>query len=360
MLGNYNRLAIDIGEKTITIAEGKLKNNRIEIYNLLITETPEGLVNDGRIENVDELAKFIKATIKKSKMYGSYANITLKYSKMIMKDVYIPVVQQSEVKDILKLVLYEELALAVEDFDMQYKIMEKKTIDNTLQYRIKVFILPKDMPQMYYDLVKKIGLRPKSLSPNTDNIINIFNSKYQINNKIINKDKTYCLIDLDKDAMNLMMINRNEVKYHRNISYGESDLDLEIAKQLGIFLDDAEVIRVEYLKQKNINSTDEIMSNLGLDKDIIETLEEVLIGHQRTIAMEINDAMNIYLRTNSENQIETILTYGNHDSIYGITKHLSELSRIDSEVIKTIEEMKIKKIKDLRNYISVVSAIGTK
>ncbi len=355
MLGNYNTVALDIDESVIAIAEGKMKKDSIEVVNILSIDTPKGLVKDGEIVNLDELARLIKELLNANKIRGVNVNVALKYSKMIMKEVYIPEVNQKDFDDILKLVLYEELAINVDDFEIQYKIMAKKVIEEKIQYRVKVFILPKIIPEQYFKLVKKIGLRPKIMNLHTNNVVSLFNGKYQINQEAIDAHKTYCLVDLGKKALNLMMVQKGEVKYHRNILYNENELDLEIAKELGIYLDDAEKIRMEYLKHKRENT--ELDENT---QGIMDQLDYIIGSYSGTIAKEINDAINVFIRTNMENPVDKVYCYGINDDIDKIRSTIEELTGLQCQTIIEVDGLKIKSEEAVRKYISVIAAIGAR
>jgi type IV pilus assembly protein PilM len=65
-------LAVDIGSRSITIAQLNVIDNECELVGIGVMPLPKGSVVDGLVENPDEVSDIIKKVIKREKFSSRY------------------------------------------------------------------------------------------------------------------------------------------------------------------------------------------------------------------------------------------------------------------------------------------------
>ncbi|MTI65409.1 MAG: type IV pilus assembly protein PilM [Firmicutes bacterium] len=335
---NKNILSMDIGTKNIKLVECREKNQNINIEKAIITETPEGSIKNGRIISLDSLREALKETLRKEKIKAQKTVITIQSKSIISRELEIPFTKnKEEMNSIVKYELKEYIPIDIEDYVLQYKILEKKE----RKAKVIVIALLKTIVEDYLDLIKKLRLKPIALDINTNSLIKLLNNSPED----ITTEKTVAFVDLGYSNIHVTIISNGKYMFDRLIELGSKDMDKNICDYLGLPIKKAEKMK---LNIKNINDdSDDFEEQNSIN--MIRSALDIWVS-------EIERVLKYYTSRKRENNIDAIYIYGGASNLNGIDIYFKESFNINTFILDDISRVE-KKDKDL-NIASYINSLG--
>lgn len=343
-------ISMDIGTKYIKIVTGKEQNSSIIVNNAFKLDTPSNSIKDGNILDFNSIKSLISSKIMREKIRAKRAIVTIQSSSIIKRELVLPKVNEEELNSIVNFEIEQYLPIMLNDYLIDYKILDEFEEDNVKKARILVVIAPKALVEGYLKLIKELNLRPYVLDINSNAISKLFSSKLIINSENYSLDKTVAVIDLGSDYINVNIISKGILSFSRLINYGGNDLDISIANSFNLNLTEAEKRKIETINlqenEMDITST-QILNNIA--RNTIDIWIE-----------EIDKIFNYYTSRSSGNKIDCIYLYGGSSNIVGIEEYFTKKLNLTTRKITDINFIKIKKeIADIEIsiFLNSISAV---
>ena len=91
--------------------------------------------------------------------------------KTIIRDIELPFSNKKDLSSLIKFEVEEYLPISLEDYFIEYKLIDKYKIDETDKVMILLAALPKVIVNGYFKLLKELNLKPLALDihPNSIN-----------------------------------------------------------------------------------------------------------------------------------------------------------------------------------------------
>jgi len=345
---NPKVLSLDIGSKNTKIVLGSQSKKNIIIEKAIIMPTPVGCYNDGNILDIIILKNEILGVLQEENIKCKNIIITTKSTSVITRDIEIPVAKKEDMDSIIKFQMERYLPIKFDDYIIQYKILEEFEDENVKMAKITVVVYPKTMAEGYYNLIKELKGNSVALDISSNSINKLFIEDIKVNDENYSVEDSVAVIDLGYDFINVNIITGGNVQFTRIINYGGANIDIDIAKQLSISEEAAEVQKLKCckLESKSLSDTQSSIVN-----DIAK--EQV-----RNWINEIEKLLNYYKNKEQGNKIDKIYICGGSSSLKGIDTFIKDVLNLPVTKIQSLSNVKYSKIDvKLSIYLNAIGAI---
>lgn len=323
-------LAIDLGNNSIKLVEGKLDKGSININKLINVKIRDGIIGDGNIISKMELEVILRNTIIDNDIKAKDVIITTNSSAIINRDILIPVVREEELDTVIKYEVQQYLPINLDDYVVQFLVLDKVKESNGEKLKVNVTAFPQRIALSYYNLINSLELNPYALDVNYNSITKF--SNYIENIKSNLEKSTAAFVDMGATTINVSILNNGKLDFTRLIKIGGDNIDYALSQNSSMSIKATEDIKKEDLNNSFIR----------------EILDELIIELERIFQ---------FYKNKSQNNIEKIYIYGGVSYIDGLDKYLEE--RLSMEVNKLIDFKNIKIKQDNENISIYLNAIGS-
>lgn len=342
--------SIDFGTQNIRLAVGSLINGSFLVEKLDSIYTPQDSYLDGKILDGTKLAKAVYDLVSKHSTKSKDASITLNSSNIITRELILPIANSKDIDGMISYEITQQLPIEMEQYVVEYRILEEFMEDNAKKTRVFVAAVPKTMAQSFFSFTRTVGLTPVSMNINSNSLSRLITEKVSINNVSIGND-TIAIIDFGYKFINVSIVARGKLNFSRMISQGSKDLDAAIATAFRVRPDEAE--------------------NIKLKLDMSEAKDDINGEYQtakRIISRWIQDIQRIlqFYESRGNDKISKIYIYGGASSLKGLPEYIAEAISLPVEAISGISSIKLQSsidatsidIKDYLNAIGAIPKVG--
>lgn len=343
-------LSIDIGSYTTKILVGREQGTEILIEDTIIFPTPKDAFYDGRITNDGKLIESIKSHMEKHKVKAKKAICTISSTAIITRELILPLIKEEELSSMIGFEIQQYLPIMLNEYVIEYKIMEEIIEDGVKKARILVAALPKLIAEGYLNLLKELKLKPLALDMHANAIGKLFESPIKINNENYNLEKTVVVIDLGYNQINLNIISKGIAQFSRIIAQGGKDIDINIANAFNLSFDEAESKK---MSDGSLLDNHEFTPTAAI-------LNEIIQGVVDHWLQEIRRLFQYYTTRGSGNKIDEIYLYGGSSELKGIKEYLSGALGLPTFLIEDMSNLKASKnvrAVKMNNFFNAAGAI---
>jgi type IV pilus assembly protein PilM len=210
-------IGLDISSNKISAVECFKTNKGIFIKNAGVIDIETHAVANGELIDSIVLIDGLKNLWKNSKFQKKEVNLGLSNTKLVVKEIEIPLTEDKEIENALKYQIEDYFPIAKENLVFDYYVIEKKPGTS----KIMIIGALKNMLDNYIEAVQSAGLIINSIDLNcfafyrAANFVNNFN-----NLKLSKSGKSFCLVYFGQEVSIVEFADENEVRYPRflNIS----------------------------------------------------------------------------------------------------------------------------------------------
>jgi len=354
-LFNRKFVSIDIGNQNTKILIGSQNGNNVLVEKTLIIPTPTSSFHDGRITDKIRLKSEIARTLLQNKIKAKKAIFTIESTAIITRELVLPSATETELDNMIRFEIEQYLPINLNDYVLEYKLLEKFKDEEEEKVKILVAGLPKSMAEDYLKLVEELDLKPLALDMNSNAVSKLFSIDSNINDESYSLDKTVALIDLGHNYINLSIISKGIPQLNRLIVAGGKDIDISIANHFNLSLEEAEMKKKEDVNLELISQRDSIVSyitSIALNDIARDVVDDWL--------QEIQKLFQYYTSRNHGNRIDQIYIYGGSSNLKGLSEYFYDTLNIPTfrlEKMSCIKEAKNKDALDLNIFLNCVGAI---
>lgn len=365
-------LSIDIGSHSIKMVVGKYEKNTVTINKVVTIETPIDTFYDGEIIDMLPLKEAIAGALHNHRIKATKTVCTLESTSIITREIDMPAVKYEQMKGMLEFEIEQYLPIEIDQYIIQYKLLETFKDGELEKTKVLVTALPKKIAGDYLHLIESLGLKPIALDIHSNGVDKVFAGSVKINGVNDFSNKTIAIIDLGHTQINIIMIEKGIFKFNRLLKVGGKDIDANICNFLDLSLQEAGLRKKEI---KDINEGDhhftaagsegvgEEIANGYLEKEtedfsstsrlmnIVKTSIDNWVG-------EIEKVFKYYTTRNTGNVIDEIYIYGGSGELGGMPSYLEGTFNIPTYKINAISNLNRENNGTNINIASYVNNIG--
>lgn len=364
-------LSMDIGSHSIKMLVGKYEKNSVTINKAVTIETPNDTLYNEEIIDMRLLKEVIAGALHNHKIKAINTVCTLESTSIITREIDLPAVKPEQIKSMLEFEIEQYLPIQMDQYIVQYKLLETFKDKDIQKTKVLVTALPKKIAGDYLHLIESLGLKPIALDIHSNGIDKVFNGTIKINDVHDFSNKTIAVIDLGHTQVNITIIEKGIFKFNRLLKMGGRDIDVNICNFLDLTLEEAE------LKKKGVKDINEGHQNFaaassdGIEEvayDLLKKEMEDVSSDSRLLNIiktsidnwigEIEKVFKYYTSRNTGNVIDEIYIYGGSGELGGIIQYLEGAFNIPTLKINGIGNLNNENNGTVNNIASYVNNIG--
>lgn len=349
--------AIDFGARSIKVAKLNKISDGYKLVNYGVTLSPEGAISNGEILNPIAVAESLSKLLKDSSIRDNRAIIAITGQKVIIREIVLPLMEENE---LISAVMWEapkyvpyNLDESIIDADKVDEFVEK---DGNKMMRVLLVAVPKSVVQPYMEVLKKARVIPKIVDIVSFANIRAFETHFSEKKEEEQKDSNINIIlSIGASGTILTLVEKNKLKFARNILVGGNDITKAIAKSLNMSFDEAEKLKRET----------EIVSGPEVENEEKNESEKIIIKILNQIAKEVRKSLSYYKTQRQNVKYNKIILCGGCANIKGIKDFLTEeigIPVIIGDPLKGIKisekTFDIERLKKIRGTLATVIGLA--
>lgn len=346
LLGGKDIISVDFGSSEMKVVQGKYSKKNIMISKSFSLSLPKDIYMDGEIQDMDQLSYLFRNALSENKMVGKEAYGVINSTKVIMREITMPKVENSQIESVLKYQLEEYLPVNPEEYVVKFINLGLVLDDGIEKLNILLVGVPRIIVESHFNLFRNVGLKPAALDHSGNAISKLIHFGESINNSFDSRD-TIASIDMGYESTVLTITEQGVMKVSRSTDVGVKDMIIGLGDLLG--LSEEEII-------DNLNDIDDVNDEFDIN---INSTEYKLVEGIKSNLINILDRTEMifrYYKTRDVgNEINLILLLGGMSKINGIEK-LCE-NYLNTPCVKLISLDKVKFGDNLSNYSNAIGAL---
>ncbi|RKD27897.1 type IV pilus assembly protein PilM [Caminicella sporogenes DSM 14501] len=343
-------ISLDIGSYSTKIVVGKFQNKVVYIEKAFSFETPSGTYEDGIILDTDSIKNVIDNYIKKEKVKVKNMVCTVGSTSLITRELILPFVKAKELDSMIKFEIEQQIPIEFDKYAVEYRVLKEFTEEDVKKLRVLVAVLPRDISEKYYNLVKDLKLKPVSLDIHSNAVSKLFDNEIKVNSENYSLGKTVVLIDLGHSYINVIIIEKGLLKFNRMIPLGGKDINMNIAKSYNLSLEKADIEKKEHGSIEFSNGT--------LSHPTV--INEIFLSNIDAWIREIQRIFQYYTSRNMGNRVDQVYIYGGSSRIKGLVNYMEDRLGIPTFKLEELSAVKFSKDCseiDIDQYLNCIAAI---
>lgn len=312
-----NILSIEIDNQIIKIVESNKKGDTLSVYNCITFDVPDGLIEDGEINDMGILEKLIKNKLIQHNIKTKKSHLLINSNLIIIRSIVLPYINnKKETMSMIKYELEHIMSADINQFKIVCKQEEIYIKEGIKKAKYIVNLTHKKIYEQYIELFKRLKIQLISLDGSFNSLSKI--TSKNVNNESITTVSTMSFVRLNMNSIAFSVVKNGVVNFSRT-TYLNLDEQIEI-ESVSESLEDTEQFKI--LIQDKSDGTKEKEDYLNIMFD------------------EISKYLRYYNTINKESIIEKIYIYGNgFDS--SMVELLSNEIDIKIEIVEQLSGIEI-------------------
>lgn len=218
MLFSNNVLGIDIDYKTIKMVEYSQRNNKL--LNFQIVSTPQGAVNNGKIESPEMIGEKLRQVLKTNRIKTKRVVSGISGKNVLSRYLILPHMSEQELKEAINWETKDYLSFfSDEEVVTDFQVIEEIVFNDIKQSKILFVAVPYSISQKLLESFQAAGLKPVAFEVNALSLLRVFKKGYPQNDNQIS-----AVIDIGIDETNMIIVYKGNLRLNRTINMGSENL----------------------------------------------------------------------------------------------------------------------------------------
>lgn len=325
-------VGVDIGTHAVKVCQLQKTGSQYTLEAIGSALLPPGAVEDGVLQEPDEVSKVIATLFKNLKFKrNTQVGISISGYSVIVKKVNLDVMEKDELDEYIKAEAEQYIPFDLDDVYLAYQDLNTAQ-DEFDRTDVMLVAAKKEVVDSYLDMLRSIKLNPLLVDVDGFALENIWNT-------IEPEDKDIALIDIGAAKMNINIISEGASILARDIGVGSQQLTEQISRELSIEEDDAEKLKLGVTP--------------AADKQ--KELEEIVTSICTNWIFEIKKAIDLYTSKKPERPLSKIVLSGGGSKVKGLVEFIHKETGIKVLRFNPFDGMKINEKKIDRQYLNTVA-----
>lgn len=306
-------LAIDVGNDKTKFVLGGIEKGKIVVINYFIADTPAGIMDDGKIINIDGLVTFIKGSLKKSKIKGKDLVLSITGTGIITREVQLPKSTDEELEKILEFEAQQYFPVELENYVVDFKVLEEIDNEEGFFCRVLLVAVPVNQVDEYMKIHKRLKKEIEAIDIPVNNICKLLFGESVLDMNFENNalPREFAVLDFGAKTTGVYIFSLGKIKFSRILLNGSADIDGMIASQLNVDFEKAEEIKIMV---GNLIGDDELINPDSDDAQISNLIKPAI----NNIMSDINRFIEFYNSRGTGNKLEKIYLCGGGSKLKGL------------------------------------------
>ncbi|KPJ99136.1 MAG: pilus assembly protein PilM [Desulfobacterales bacterium SG8_35] len=308
-------IGLDIGSHAIKICQVAKSGEDFKLVTLGTAKLPEGAVEDGILQEPEEVAGIITTLLKNLKLKEKRVAISISGYSVIVKKINLSVMDEKDLDEYIQAEVGQYIPFDIEDVYLDYQDLHT----NTEEYdRTDVMLVAakKEVVDGYLSMPQSAGLKVVIVDIGGFALENIYDANYSL-------DENVALVDIGATKMSINIVSQGISVLARDVVVGSRQLTDQIQNRFSVTTDEAEGLKMGYEpveeKQKDL---DEIFGNTCAQW-----------------ALELKKAIDLYYTNNPDTALNKIILSGGGSKVQGLDQFFAEEIGLEVETLNPFKKI---------------------
>lgn len=213
-------LSFDITDRNIRVVKGVESNGKIKISSAATLNLEEGLIVNGHVKDVPNVATLVNGALKKNKMPDKEAIVSLSSNLTIFKELIVPRVKQQDMQRTVKQQMQAELNLD-DTYSVTYVIVgeaAEKGDSGEPMVKVLATACPYEIVNSYREVFKLLGISLRSVMVGCNCITKVLLADTKIKSKM-----PLLAVQIDNNFISLNLYEQGQLSFSRFASVDPAD-----------------------------------------------------------------------------------------------------------------------------------------
>lgn len=325
-------VGIDIGSHAVKVCEVKRAGkNGYELVTLGTAALSPGSVDDGALQDADDVAAAISELFKNLKIKNKRVGLSISGYSVIVKKINIEIENQDELAERLHQEAEQYIPFDIKEVYLDFQVT-KAAKGEFERSEVMLVAAKKEVVDAYLEMIQDLKLLPVLVDVDGFALENIWNT-------IAGSEKNICLVDIGASKMSINIIVGGTSVLARDVVTGSDKISQDIADALDIDYDEAEKIKLGRQAAKEGDQ---------------ETLHNIVNKITTKWVLEIKKAIDLYGNNNPGRPLVSLVLSGGGSKVVGLRDYLAKETGLEVIAFNPFEGMKISKNIDME-YLKVAA-----
>jgi type IV pilus assembly protein PilM len=314
-------VGIDIGTRTITLAEVKAVRGATTITNFGGVELPPDAVREGEILDPATVAQAMRELLSSAKIRGKKVNLGVANQRVVVRQLDLPWMEPKELQASLRYQVQEYLPIPVEEAELDVHVVDEFTTDEGARFqRLLLVAGHRDMVAAHIDAAVQADLKPIGVDLNPFAVLRSMGrtSSMETGNEVV--------IDVGAGVTDIVVHDAGTPTFVRILVLGGEDITGALASGLGTSHQEAEVKKRQ----------------LGISGDTSDIAARIVNERAEQFVDEIRSSLDYYQAQPGAARLSNVVLTGGGSLLGGLADRLAAALRLPVEVGSVFDRFPVK------------------
>lgn len=339
--GKKSLVGLDIGSSSIKLAEVVSSSKGHYLERFCEVPLPKGVIIDGILADATVLSSKIKEIFKIARCGRKGIVTSLAGNSVIIKKVTLEQMNEAELRDLIRDEAGKYLPFDnMDDVNFDFQILGENNY-NPNQMDIVIVAAKKEIVNSYLEAATAAGQNVEIVDVAPFVLETLYEVNYEYDNEEI-----VVLINIGASTTGINVVKGGISVFTRDFALAGNSITENIQEKYHVTFEEAEKLKIEGMPNGSEGD------NLDLKNNIVEFAQP--------ICMEIERSIDYFRSTFGGEDIKQVLLAGGSARIFNLTKHLSELLNVKTEIMDPFLKINYNKRKiDVKNLENIKPVAAT-
>jgi type IV pilus assembly protein PilM len=307
-----NAVGLDIGTRTVNVAQVSTKGGRPSVTDFGRFELPPEAVREGEVLDPKAVGDAIRQLYAATSIKDKNVLVGVANQRVVVRQVDLPYLPESELRTSLRFQVQEFIPIPVEDAELDFHVLEEFEGDSgTRMQRLLLVAAHKDMVQTHLEAVAAAGLRPVGVDLNPFALLRALVGDSPMGSG------SEVLIDVGAGVTNIVVHDNGVPRFVRILVLGGEDITGALVRDLNLSREAAEAAK------QSIS-----LGGGAGDPNVSRVIEE----RAGQFIDEIRSSLDYYQAQTGSNRLSRLVLTGGGALLGGLTERLAQAVRLPVEL----------------------------
>jgi len=324
-------IGVDIGSHAVKVCQLQQAGSNYRLLAVGSAAIPSGAVEDGVLQDPEEVAKAISELFKNLKIKNKRVGISISGYSVIVKKINLEEMSDEELAAYIAEEAEQYIPFDIEDVYLDFQRIKAGGQDND---RCEVILVAakKEVIDDYLDLLHEQKLLPVLVDVDGFALENIWEKASA------NRDNV-ALVDIGASKMNINIIADGVSVLARDVVVGSEQLTDQIADTLEIEYEEAEKLKLGQIPPGKYQNE----------------LEEIFTRTCTQWVLEIKKAIDLYMSNNPDKPLTSLVLSGGGSKVRGLRQYIADETGLEVVIFNPFANMKLNKKKIDQEYLEAIA-----
>ncbi|MBM9536598.1 type IV pilus assembly protein PilM [Desulfobulbus alkaliphilus] len=322
---------IDIGSHAVKICQLQKTGKGYKLLALGSMAIPPGSVEDGVLEEPDEVRKAIAALLKNLKIKNTKIGISISGYSVIVKKINLETMDDDSLAEYIKAEAEQYIPFDIDDVYLDFQKLPPRK-EGSDQIEVMLVAAKKEVINDYLDMLHKLKLKTVLVDVDGFALENIWETTTDAPGNV-------ALVDIGASKMNINIISDGVSVLARDIIVGSEQLTEQLANALEIEYEQAEQIKL----------------GLVAAEEQREKIEEIFTRTCTQWVLEIKKAIDLYLANNPDKPLISLVLSGGGSKVTGLQEYIHKETGLPVIAFNPFQNMICDEKKFDREYLESIA-----